>query len=49
MKKLILVIIFAAIFISPALGDNVTIEALDPDKGKMLVTYSGKIQSQDRC
>jgi hypothetical protein len=39
MKKLILVIIFAAIFISPALGDNVTIEALDPDKGKMLVTY----------
>lgn len=39
MKKLILVIIFAAIFISPALGNNVTIEALDPDKGKMLITY----------
>ena len=39
MKKLILVIIIAAMFISPALGDKVTIEALDPDKGKMLITY----------
>jgi len=38
MKKLFLTTIFAAIFISPALG-NVTIEALDPGKGEMLITY----------
>ncbi|MCK5564474.1 MAG: hypothetical protein KAJ07_04455 [Planctomycetes bacterium] len=39
MKKLTLIAFFAAIFISPALGGSVTIEPLDPDKGKLLVTY----------
>ena len=39
MKKLTLIAIFAAIFISPALGGSVTIEPLDPDKGKLLITY----------
>ncbi len=39
MKKLNLITILVAIFISPAFGDSVTIEPLDPDQGELLVTY----------
>ncbi len=39
MKKLTFIAFFAAMFISPALGDDATIEALDPGQGKLLVTY----------
>ena len=40
MKKLTFIAIFAAIFISPALGvTNSTLKPLEPAKGKMLVIY----------
>lgn len=40
MKKLILITIYTTIlFIQPVFGNNVTIEPLDPDKGKLLITY----------